>query len=38
MNLSDEITRETLFTRDGEIASDRVRQFFSLPEPVAPAT
>lgn len=38
MNLNDEITRETLFTRDGEIASDRVRQFFSLPEPVAPAT
>ncbi len=28
---SDEITRETLLTRDGEIVNERVRQFFSLP-------
>ena len=28
---ADEITRETLLTRDGEIVSERVRQFFSLP-------
>lgn len=30
-DLSDEITRETLLTRDGEIVNERVRQFFSLP-------
>jgi NAD(P) transhydrogenase subunit alpha len=28
---ADEITRETLLTRDGEIVNERVRQFFSLP-------
>jgi NAD(P) transhydrogenase subunit alpha len=33
---SDEITRETLLTRDGEIVNERVRQFFSLPA-LAPA-
>jgi proton-translocating NAD(P)+ transhydrogenase subunit alpha len=31
INTDDEITRETLLTRDGEIANERVRQFFSLP-------
>jgi NAD(P) transhydrogenase subunit alpha len=35
-DLSDEITRETLLTRDGEIVNERVRQFFSLPA-LAPA-
>ena len=30
-NLEDEIIRETLFTRDGEIVNPRVREFFSLP-------
>jgi len=30
-NLEDEITRETLVTRDGEIVNERVRQFFQLP-------
>lgn len=35
LNLDDEITRETLLTRDGEIASNRVREFFSLPALVA---
>jgi len=28
---ADEITRETLLTRDGDIVNERVRQFFSLP-------
>jgi NAD(P) transhydrogenase subunit alpha len=32
MNLEDEITRETMLTRDGEIVNARVRQFFQLPE------
>lgn len=31
----DEIVRETLLTRDGEIVNPRVREFFSLPELVA---
>ncbi len=31
LNLDDEITRETLVTRGGEIVSARVREFFSLP-------
>jgi NAD(P) transhydrogenase subunit alpha len=31
LNLDDEITRETLLTRDGEIVNVRVREFFSLP-------
>jgi proton-translocating NAD(P)+ transhydrogenase subunit alpha len=31
LNLEDEITRETLLTRDGEVVNARVRDFFSLP-------
>jgi H+-translocating NAD(P) transhydrogenase subunit alpha len=31
MNLEDEIVRDTLITRDGEIVNKRVREFFSLP-------
>jgi NAD(P) transhydrogenase subunit alpha len=31
LNLEDEIVRETLLTRGGEIANARVREFFSLP-------
>ncbi len=31
LNLDDEIVRETLLTRDGEVANPRVREFFSLP-------
>ena len=31
MNLEDEITRDTLFTRGGEVFNPRVREFFSLP-------
>jgi len=31
----DEIVRETLLTRDGEIVNARVREFFKLPEPAA---
>jgi len=31
LNLEDEITRETLITRAGEIVHGRVREFFSLP-------
>jgi H+-translocating NAD(P) transhydrogenase subunit alpha len=31
INLEDEITRETLLTRDGEIVNERVREFFKLP-------
>ncbi len=31
LNLQDEITRETLITRGGEIVHGRVREFFSLP-------
>jgi NAD(P) transhydrogenase subunit alpha len=31
----DEIIRETLLTRDGEIVNTRVREFFALPEPAA---
>jgi len=31
LNLEDEIVRDTLLTRDGEIANARVREFFSLP-------
>jgi NAD(P) transhydrogenase subunit alpha len=31
INLEDEITRETLLTRDGEIVNQRVREFFKLP-------
>lgn len=32
VNADDEIVRETLLTRDGEIVNARVREFFSLPE------
>ena len=31
LNLQDEITRETLVTRDGEVVSAKVREFFQLP-------
>jgi NAD(P) transhydrogenase subunit alpha len=31
LNLDDEIVRETLLTRSGEIVQSRVREFFSLP-------
>jgi NAD(P) transhydrogenase subunit alpha len=31
INLEDEITRETLLTRDGEIVNQRVREFFKMP-------
>jgi H+-translocating NAD(P) transhydrogenase subunit alpha len=31
LNLEDEIVRETLLTRDGEIVQPRVRDFFALP-------
>jgi H+-translocating NAD(P) transhydrogenase subunit alpha len=37
LNLEDEITRETLLTRGGEIVNARVREFFSLPSLVAKA-
>jgi NAD(P) transhydrogenase subunit alpha len=35
LNMQDEIIRETLVTRDGEIVNQRVREFVSLP-PLAP--
>jgi len=35
LNLDDEIVRETLVTRDGEIVNSRVREFFSLPSTVS---
>jgi hypothetical protein len=31
LNLADEIVRETLVTRGGEIVNPRVREFFALP-------
>ncbi len=31
LNLDDEIVRETMLTRDGEVVNARVREFFSLP-------
>ena len=31
INTEDEITRETLLTRDGELVNERVRKFFDLP-------
>ncbi|HKV54260.1 MAG TPA: hypothetical protein VJN94_06425, partial [Candidatus Binataceae bacterium] len=37
LNLQDEIFRETLLTRGGEIANARVREFFALPA-LAPQT
>ncbi|HTT66657.1 MAG TPA: Re/Si-specific NAD(P)(+) transhydrogenase subunit alpha [Gemmatimonadales bacterium] len=36
LNLDDEITRETLITRGGEIVHARVREFFKLPALAAP--
>ena len=35
LNLEDEITRSTLVTQGGEIVNPRVREFYSLPEPVS---
>ena len=35
IDLQDEIGRETLLTRDGEIVNERVREFFSLPPLIA---
>jgi len=35
VNLEDDIIRETLVTRSGEIANARVREFFQLPAPAA---
>jgi proton-translocating NAD(P)+ transhydrogenase subunit alpha len=37
LNLDDEIIRETLLTKDGEVFNARVREFFSLPALVAKA-
>ncbi|PYT80800.1 MAG: Re/Si-specific NAD(P)(+) transhydrogenase subunit alpha [Acidobacteria bacterium] len=37
VNLEDEIIRETLLTKDGEVFNARVREFFSLPALVAKA-
>jgi NAD(P) transhydrogenase subunit alpha len=37
VNLEDEIIRETLLTKDGEVVNARVREFFSLPALVAKA-
>jgi hypothetical protein len=31
LNLEDEIVRETLLTRGGEVVNPRIREFFSLP-------
>jgi H+-translocating NAD(P) transhydrogenase subunit alpha len=36
MDQDDEIIRETLLTRDGEIVNNRVREFFELPPVAAP--
>jgi NAD(P) transhydrogenase subunit alpha len=33
LNLDDEITRDTLFTRGGELVNTRVREFFAMPAP-----
>jgi H+-translocating NAD(P) transhydrogenase subunit alpha len=38
MDLTDEITRETLLTRGGEVVNARVREFFSLPKFAEPTT
>jgi hypothetical protein len=35
INTDDEITRETLVTRGGEVVNARVREFFSLPVKIA---
>ena len=37
-NLEDEITRETLLTRGGEVVNARVREFFSMPALAAQKT
>jgi len=37
LNLDDEIVRETLLTKDGEVVNPRIREFFSLPALVAKA-
>jgi NAD(P) transhydrogenase subunit alpha len=34
LNMDDEIVRETLVTRGGEVVNARVREFFSTPAPV----
>jgi NAD(P) transhydrogenase subunit alpha len=36
LDLEDEIIRETLLTRSGELVNQRVREFFSPPAPVSP--
>jgi len=36
LDSSDEIIRETLLTRDGEVVNERVRKFFALPDLVSP--
>jgi H+-translocating NAD(P) transhydrogenase subunit alpha len=38
INTEDEITRETLLTRGGELVNERVRQFFGLPSLVKTST
>jgi NAD(P) transhydrogenase subunit alpha len=38
LNLEDEITRETLLTRGGEVVNARVREFFSMPALAAQKT
>jgi len=38
LNLEDEIVRETLLTKDGEVFNARVREFFSLPALPAAST
>ena len=38
LDLQDEITRETLLTRHGEIVNQRVREFFKLPALVSQST
>jgi NAD(P) transhydrogenase subunit alpha len=35
LNLEDEIPRETLLTKDGQIVNQRVREFLGLPRPVS---
>jgi NAD(P) transhydrogenase subunit alpha len=35
LNMDDEIVRETLVTRGGDVVNARVREFFSMPTPVA---
>ena len=37
LNMQDEIVRETLLTRGGEVVHPRVREFFKLPALVAQA-